>query len=90
MLANGATRGPNDIITVYERDGADPLGLVRHVKTFGGDLQTALPAGNVCGINPDAEDPEFWESHDYDNGVRKATWHVDPADPDATPTFFDL
>ena len=86
VLANGGTRGSHDILTVYERDAADPLGLVRHVKTYGGDLQILLP-GSVCGVDVAAMTPEFWESHDYQNGALTTSWQVDPGNPGAPIPF---
>ena len=87
VFADGTNRGEHDIVNVLERDSTDVLGLVRHVKTYGGDLQILTTEGSVCGIDPSVATPEFWVSNEYENGVLVASWRVDPANPEASPPF---
>jgi len=67
VLESGTSRGPHDLLSVRQRDS---LGQVTDVKSYGGDLETL---STTAGCSSVPAQPQRWQKHTYQNGVRRTT-----------------
>ena len=73
VTTNGSSRGPRDVVTVYdETDGGQPTGNVLSERYYGGDLAANLDFDSktdLCDLALPATDTHH-RQHEYDFGVR--------------------